>query len=224
MAGEKNVGLVLMSAWASPFGQRSRIALEEKGLPYEYVEGDLAAKSDLLLRSNPIYKKIPVVLHDGRAIIESLIILEYLDEAFPDTRSLLPTDPYERARARFWADYVDKKFYGCGSHLYMLKEEPLMQPKEEMVEILKTLEGELGEKEFFGGEHGFGFMDVTLMPFTTWFVSLDRYWGVNVAEVAPMLVAWAARCMKRESVSKSLCSPEKLYDIISEVRKALGIE
>uniref|UniRef100_A0ACD5WCJ7 Uncharacterized protein n=1 Tax=Avena sativa TaxID=4498 RepID=A0ACD5WCJ7_AVESA len=224
MAGEKNVGLVLLSSSMSPFGQRCSIALAEKGLPHEYVEEDLAAKSDLLLRSNPIYKQIPVLLHDGRTVIESLIILQYLDEAFPSTRPLLPADPYERARARFWADYVDKKLYGCASRLYMVKEEPQTPAKVEMAEVLKTLEGELGGKEFFGGEQGFGFVDAALMPFATWFESFDRYWGVGVAEVAPKLAAWGARCMEKESVSKSVCSPKEVYDFIGQTRKNLGIE
>jgi glutathione S-transferase len=224
MAGEKNAGLVLLNSSLSPFGQRCSIALAEKGLPNEYVEEDLAAKSDLLLRSNPIYKQIHVLLHDGRTIIESLIILQYLDEAFPDTRPLLPVDPDERANARFWADYVDKKVYGCGSRLYMVKGETQVPASVEMTEILKTLEGELGEKEFFGGEHGFGFLDITLVPFATWFQSFDRFWGVGVAEVAPKLAAWALRCMERESVSKNVYSPEKVYDFISEMRKDLGIE
>jgi len=224
MAGEKNVDLVLLSMWVSPFGQRCNIALAEKGLPYEYVEEDLAAKSDLLLRSNPINKQIPVLLHDGRPIVESLIILEYLDEAFPDTCSLLPADPYERAHARFWADYVDKKLYGCASRLYVVKGGPQTPANIEMVEILKTLEGELGGKEFFGGKHGFGFVDIALMPFATWFETFNRYWGVNAAEVAPALAAWAARCMERESVSKSVYSPEKVYDHLRGMRKDLGIE
>uniref|UniRef100_A0ACD6A1D9 Uncharacterized protein n=1 Tax=Avena sativa TaxID=4498 RepID=A0ACD6A1D9_AVESA len=224
MAGEKNAGLVLLSSSMSPFGQRCSIALAEKGLTHEYVEEDLGAKSDLLLHSNPIYKQIPVLLHGGRTIIESLIIVQYLDEAFPGTRSLLPADPYERARARFWADYVDKKVYGCASRLYMVKGQPQVLPKLEMVDILKTLEGELGGKEFFGGEQGFGFVDVALMPFATWFESFDRCWGVGVAEVAPTLAAWAAQCMERESVSKSLCSPKEVYDFIDEMRKDLGIE
>ncbi|XP_051177901.1 probable glutathione S-transferase GSTU1 [Lolium perenne] len=222
MAGENNVGLVLLDFWVSPFGQRCRIALAEKGLSYEYVEENImATKSDRLLRSNPIYKQIPVLLHDGCIIIESLIILQYLDEVFPDTRSLLPTDPSERAHTRFWADYVDKKVYGCGSRLYTEKQ---LEAGTEMAGILKTLEEELGEKEFFGGEHGFGFVDVALMPFTTWFESFNRYWGVNVEEVAPTLAAWAARCMKRESVSKSLYSSEKVHAFISGMRKDAGFE
>ncbi|KAM0924793.1 hypothetical protein ACQ4PT_004715 [Festuca glaucescens] len=224
MAAEKNAGLVVLNSSLSPFGQRCSIALAEKGLPHEYMEEDLAAKSDLLLRSNPIYKQVPVLLHDGRTIIESLIILQYLDEAFPDTHPLLPADPYERALARFWADYVDKKVYGCGSRLYMVKGEPQTPENVEMAEILKTLEGELGANEFFGGEHGFGFLDVALVPFATWFESFDRLWGVGMAEVAPKLAAWAARCMERESVSKNVFSPEKVYEFIGEMRKDLGIE
>ncbi|KAM0846677.1 hypothetical protein ACQ4PT_055526 [Festuca glaucescens] len=117
MASEKSSSdLILLDFWVSPFGQRVRIALAEKSLPYEYVEEDLlAGKSDRLLQSNPVHKKIPVLLHGGKPVNESLIIVQYLDEAFPDTPSLLPSDPYARAQARFWADYVDKKVYDCGS-------------------------------------------------------------------------------------------------------------
>ncbi|CAN6303281.1 unnamed protein product [Urochloa humidicola] len=114
MAGEKKQSLQLLDFWVSPFGQRCRIALAEKGLPYEYLEQDLGNKSELLLRSNPIHKKIPVLVHDGRPICESLIIVQYIDEAFPGS-PLLPSDPYARAQARFWADYVDKKVYDCGT-------------------------------------------------------------------------------------------------------------
>ncbi|VAI37633.1 unnamed protein product [Triticum turgidum subsp. durum] len=166
MAGEK--GLVLLDFWVSPFGQRVRIALAEKGLPYEYVEEDLmAGKSDRLLRSNPVHKKIPVLLHDGRPVNESLIILQYLEDAFPDAPALLPSDPYARAQARFWADYVDKKVYDCGSRLWKLKGEPQAQARAEMLEILKTLDGALGDKPFFGGDK-FGLVDAAFAPFTAW--------------------------------------------------------
>ncbi|VAI37628.1 unnamed protein product [Triticum turgidum subsp. durum] len=184
MAGEK--GLVLLDFWVSPFGQRVRIALAEKGLPYEYVEEDLmAGKSDRLLRSNPVHKKIPVLLHDGRPVNESLIILQYLEDAFPDAPALLPSDPYARAQARFWADYVDKPFFG-------------------------------GDK--------FGLVDAAFAPFTAWFHSYERYGEFSLAEVAPKIAAWAKRCGERESVAKSLYSPDKVYDFIGLLKKKYGIE
>ncbi|KAM0846675.1 hypothetical protein ACQ4PT_055526 [Festuca glaucescens] len=189
MASEKSSSdLILLDFWVSPFGQRVRIALAEKSLPYEYVEEDLlAGKSDRLLQSNPVHKKIPVLLHGGKPVNESLIIVQYLDEAFPDTPSLLPSDPYARAQARFWADYVDKK-------------------------------------EFFGGEHGFGFVDAAFAPFTAWFQSYEKYGEFKVAEVAPKIAAWTERVGKRESVAKSLYSPDKVYDFIAVLKKKYGIE
>jgi hypothetical protein len=100
----------LLSFWASPFSQRVELALALKGIQYEKLEQNLADKSPLLLASNPVYKKIPVLLHGDHAICESAIILQYIDEAFPDHHPLLlPADAHGRATARFWADFFDKK-------------------------------------------------------------------------------------------------------------------
>nr|CAB3495434.1 unnamed protein product [Digitaria exilis] len=88
MAGG-NTELKLLGQWASPFVTRVKLALHLKGLSYDYVEEDLRDKSDLLLSINP-----------------------YIDEAFAGTGpSILPTDPYERALARFWVAYIDDKVF-----------------------------------------------------------------------------------------------------------------
>uniref|UniRef100_A0A6N2KGM9 GST N-terminal domain-containing protein n=1 Tax=Salix viminalis TaxID=40686 RepID=A0A6N2KGM9_SALVM len=67
MAGEQ---VTLLDAWASPLGMRVRIALAEKGVKYEYSEQDLRDKSDLLLQMNPVHKKIPVLVLDGKPVCE----------------------------------------------------------------------------------------------------------------------------------------------------------
>ena len=105
MAGE----VVLLDFWPSMFGMRVRIALAEKGIKYQYKEEDLKNKSPLLLEMNPINKQIPVLIHNGKPVCESLIIVQYIDEVWNNKSSLLPSDPYQRAQARFWADFVDKK-------------------------------------------------------------------------------------------------------------------
>ncbi|KAM0873300.1 hypothetical protein ACQ4PT_038113 [Festuca glaucescens] len=98
--------LKLLGSWLSPFATRVKLALTLKGLSYAEVEEDLCNKSELLLRSNPVHKKVPVLIHNGIPVCESVIIMQYIDEAFAGAGagpgpSLLPSDPHERAVARF---------------------------------------------------------------------------------------------------------------------------
>ncbi|URE36894.1 glutathione s-transferase [Musa troglodytarum] len=215
-------GVVLLGFWVSPFGQRCRIALAEKGVEYEYREENvLWDKSPQLLESNPVYKKVPVFIHDGKPVCESLIIVQYIDEVWADCAPLLPADPYARAQARFWADFVDKKFLECGTKLWKLKGEGQAAAKEEFIGILKLLEGELGDKKYFGGD-AFGFVDIALVPFVSWFYTYETCAGFSIEEAAPKLVAWGKRCMERESVAKTLSDPHKAYEILGVLKKRLG--
>ena len=100
----------LLGTWYSVWACRVRIALHLKDLSYGYIEEDLENKSDLLLASNPVHKKVPVLIHNGKPISESRVIVQYIDEAFPGNGSPhLPADPHERATARFWTAYIDDK-------------------------------------------------------------------------------------------------------------------
>ncbi|KAJ4811371.1 Glutathione S-transferase [Rhynchospora pubera] len=161
---------VLLSLWVSPISQRVRITLAEKAVEYEYKEEDVFNKSELLLKSNPVHKKVPVLIHNSRTICESLVIMEYIDEVWPDKVKILPSDPYQRAQARFWADFSNK-VRECGHRLWQKKGEEQEVAKKEMIEKLKLFETELGDKKYFGGDV-FGFVDIPLVPFTSWCMSL----------------------------------------------------
>ncbi|KAF8413557.1 hypothetical protein HHK36_001548 [Tetracentron sinense] len=215
--------VVLLDFWPSPFGMRVRIALAEKGIKYEYKEEDLRNKSPLLLKMNPVHKKIPVLIHNGKPICESLIMVQYIDDVWKDKCPLMPSDPYQRSQARFWADYVDKKIYECGRKVWTTKGEEQAAAKEEFIGCLKLLEGELGDKPYFGGEK-MGYVDVVLVPFYSWFYAYETCGNFSVEAECPKLVAWAKRCLEKESVSKSLPDPHKVYDFVLHLKKRFGIE
>ncbi|GFP98844.1 probable glutathione s-transferase parc [Phtheirospermum japonicum] len=202
------------------FGMRVRVALAEKGVEYEYREENLANKSTLLLEMNPVHKKIPVLIHNGKPICESLIIVEYIDEVWKyidevwkGNSPLLPSDPYQRAQARFWADFIDKKIFDAGRRIWMLEGEEQETAKKELIDILKVLEGELGDRVYFGGDN-FGFLDVALVTFYSWFHTYETCGNFSIEEHCPKLVAWAKMCMGRGSVSESLADPQKVYEFV----------
>ncbi|KAB1199190.1 putative glutathione S-transferase parC [Morella rubra] len=203
--------VVLLDLWASMFGMRVRIALAEKGVKYEYMEDDWRNKSDLLLKMNPLHKKVPVLIHNGKPVCESLIIVQYIDEVWKDKSPLLPSDPYQRAQARFWADFVDNKVYGVSRRVWATKGEEQEAAKQEFFEIFKILEGELGDKPYFGGET-FGFVDIALVTFYSWFYVYETFGKFSIEAECPTIIAWAKRCMQKESVAKTLPDQKKVLE------------
>nr|XP_023887377.1 probable glutathione S-transferase [Quercus suber]POE67447.1 putative glutathione s-transferase [Quercus suber] len=214
MAGE----VVLLDFWPSLYGMRVRIALAEKGIKYESKEEDLSNKSPLLLEMNPINKQIPVLIHNGKPVCESLIIVQYIDEVWNDKSPLLPSDPYQRAQARFWADFVDKKVSGAAKKVWSTKGEEQEAGKKEFLETLKTMEGELGDKPYFGGE-SFGYVDLSLITFYSWFHAYEVLGNINIEAECPKIIAWAKRCMQKEAVAKTLPDQKKVYEFVVQLRK-----
>ncbi len=92
----------------STCSQKVRITLAEKGVEWESVHLNLAKRENLdpdYLTLNPD-GVVPTLVHDGRVVCESNVIIEYLDEVHPDP-PLRPADPYERARMRIWMDRIE---------------------------------------------------------------------------------------------------------------------
>ncbi|XP_071692458.1 probable glutathione S-transferase [Rutidosis leptorrhynchoides] len=219
-----NENVKLLSMWASPFCMRVKVALAEKDIAYEEIlEADLMnGKSELLLKSNPVHKQVPVLLHDDKPIAESFNIITYIDEVWP-SKSFFPTDAYEKSRARFWANYIDRKVHPAGRAIWSSPTEEVEAAKKEFLDILMYLDGTLGDKDFFNGDT-FGFVDILLIGLTSWFPAYEKYGDFKIEDHYPKLAAWITRSWARETVSGSLTSPEKITNFVVMMRKMFGLE
>jgi len=111
----------LLGSVGSPFVIRVQIALELKGIEYKYSEEKLGNLSETLLKYNPVYRMVPVFVHNGNPISESRVILEYIDETWKQN-PILPSDPYQRALARFWSKFIDDKVSNSSLYIKTLNE------------------------------------------------------------------------------------------------------
>ncbi|GLT68993.1 hypothetical protein SLA2020_411890 [Shorea laevis] len=182
----------LLGTWPSPYSYRVIWALKLKGIPYEYIEQDLSNKSPLLLQSNPVHKKIPVLIHGENPIAESVIILQYIEEKWPQN-PLLPSDPYEKAVARFWVKFADENCPSIGK-VFRFSGEEQEKGLKECLEMLETIEEHapgLGEKKFFGGDK-IGMVDLAFGPLAHWMGVIEGVTGVKIMEAGkfPRLETW----------------------------------
>jgi glutathione S-transferase len=139
----------LWSAWACPYCMRVRAALAEKGIPYRLRDVDLASKPPALLEVNP-KGGVPVLVHGDAKVADSLAILEYLDQRWPEP-PLFPARPgreavvaaYERVNALF-APHMPKIARGSA--------EERVEGLSAMRRAMANLDAEVADSGFLLGE------------------------------------------------------------------------
>jgi len=164
----------LYQTYTSPFPTRVRLALYVKGIEAEIIEppgfhASSEAKGDYL-RINPIGRVPTLVLDDGRALPESEVICEYLEDAFPNP-PLLPTDPWARAQVRLISRLCDFYLITAMVPLFTASGQSRRHWDRPAIDrALAAVETALGYLEIHIGEHGYAvgksltWADGALMP------------------------------------------------------------
>jgi glutathione S-transferase len=177
----------LYTAERCPYAARVRIVLAEKGLPYDAVEIDLDDRPGWLYDKNPL-GRVPVYEEDeGLVLPESRVIMEYLEERFPEP-ALWPPDPAERALGRLWLERFDDRL---GDAYYAVRRgEPLEVLDAKLAELERALEAQ----PYLSGRE-YGLADAGYVP---WILrAIDRF----DVELAPALADWLERLCARPAIT-----------------------
>ncbi len=159
----------------SPYAQKVKIALAEKGIPFTTSLpagfGSGAVRDDEFKRDNPRHE-VPVLVDGDFHVFDSTVILEYLEDKWPEP-PLLPRDPAERARARMLEEVMDTQYEAINWGLLeiegfkraggALREQMLARAASQTAALQAWLERALGGRDWFGGAR-FGWGDAAVVP------------------------------------------------------------
>jgi RNA polymerase-associated protein len=184
--------LTLYDAARCPYCARARIALAEKGVEFETLEIDLSDRPQWIYEKNST-GRVPVVEEDAWILPESSVILEYLEERYPEP-PLLPADPADRALARVWIfrhDDFTKPYYA------LRRGED--GAAERFDEQLVTLDAALERQQCLTGAE-YGLADIAYVP---WVLRARDMLGVSFEEF-PAVRSWLDRLERRPAIAREV--------------------
>jgi glutathione S-transferase len=197
----------------STYARTARLALEEKGVPYELREVDTlngAGQTPEHLARHP-WGKVPVMDHDGFSLFETAAITRYVDQAFPGTK-LQPDDPRQRARMNQICAILDN--YSWNPMVIQVFVQAIVVPlqggapdREVIAQAmpqaelaLKVIEGLAEEEEFLCGT-AISLADLHLVPILDYFARTED--GSGALKGCRTLSTWWQKIEQRPTVVKT---------------------
>lgn len=199
--------LTLFEHPLSPYAQKCKIALLEKGAPFQLkmpAAIGTGQVDDDFLKASP-RGEVPALVDGDFAIFDSTVILEYIEDAFPSP-ALLPRDAKLRAKARMIEDAMDTLYepinWGLGELRYFKRAEGEQarvieaRAAGQAREFYAWLERQLGDQDWFCG--AFGWADLSVIPY------INGSAGHGIGPSAnSKLGRWQARANARPSVAQT---------------------
>jgi glutathione S-transferase len=190
--------LTLYDADRCPYCARARIALAEKGVEHEVVAVDLTDRPAWIYEKNET-GRVPVLEEDAWLLPESSVILEYLEERYPEP-PLLPADPGERGHARVLIFRHDDF---TGPYYALRRGED--GAAERFDAQLAKLDGVLSRQEWLTGR-AYGLSDIAYVP---WVLRARDVLDVSL-DSFPALRSWLDRLEERPAIAREVDTVARL--------------
>jgi glutathione S-transferase len=209
--------LKLISHKLCPYVQRAVIALTEKDVRFERIDIDLSNKPDWFLAISPL-GKTPVLQVGDRAIFESAVILEYLEETQP--KPLHPDDALTRAEHRAWIEFGSTVLNDIAGFYGAQDEAAFNARTAQLQQRFARLESRVAASPWFDGE-SFSLVDAVFGPVFRYFDVFDDIADFGILSGKPKLARWRKALAARPSVRNAVSAdyPALLRDFI-ERRKS----
>jgi glutathione S-transferase len=181
--------LTLYDAARCPYCARVRIVLAEKGVEYDPIEIDLTDRPAWIYEKNST-GRVPVLEEDGWLLPESAVIMEFLEDRYPEP-ALLAADAADRALARLWVfrhDDFTKPYYA------LRRGEDGAAARFDAE--LGKLNAALVQRAWLGGS-AYGLADIAYVP---WVLRARDMLGVSL-EAFPAVAAWLEELVERPSIA-----------------------
>lgn len=202
--------IVLYEHPLSPYAQKIKIALREKGIEFESKTPDVSGGgfggSDFL-QANP-RAELPTFIDGNVKIFDSTIILEYIEDKWSEP-PLLPSNPAERAYVRTIEEVMDTYYepinWGLGEIDFFgrakgeLAEKIVGNAKQQAAKCRQWLAKQLGDREWFNGDR-FGWSDLCVVPH----ISVSSIAFGIAPEANSPLADWFKRVSVRPSVAQTV--------------------
>jgi glutathione S-transferase/RNA polymerase-associated protein len=189
----------------SPYAQKCKIALAEKGVAFETRLPNAigtGTRDEPFLEANP-RGEVPALIEGEVRLFDSTIILEYIEDRWP-TPPMLPATPYARARARMIEEVMDTQYeaitWAMGEVSWFKRaegekaDELRARARMQLDGLHHWLARQLGDAQWFNGE-SFGWGDLSVIPY----VNGATGQGLGPDPASP-LGQWQKRCNARPSV------------------------
>lgn len=197
-----------------PYVQRSVIVLLEKEIAYKRTDIDLSNTPAWFDKISPM-GKVPVLIADqNRALFESAVICEYLDEITPG--SLHPDDPLDKAYHRAWIEFGSGLLDSIGGLYNATDKQNFENRRLEIQQKFQLVENEKSVGNFFSGED-FQLIDAVYGPIFRYFEVFDLIIDLGIFDNFPKIKAWRNSLQQRTSVQHAVS--EKYSELLLQFLK-----